>query len=94
MCGIAGVLNLDEPRGSAADLSASAARMAGVLRHRGPDDGGAWVSPNGVAALAHRRLSIVDLSPLGRNPMLWDGGRLAITYNGEIYNFLELRADL
>jgi asparagine synthase (glutamine-hydrolysing) len=44
--------------------------------------------------LAHRRLSIVDLSPLGRNPMLWDGGRLAITFNGEIYNFLELRAEL
>jgi asparagine synthase (glutamine-hydrolysing) len=68
--------------------------MAGTLVHRGPDDTGVWSSDDGAVALAHRRLSIVDLSPLGRNPMSWDDGRLWITFNGEIYNFLELRQEL
>jgi asparagine synthase (glutamine-hydrolysing) len=68
--------------------------MTRRLAHRGPDDADVWESPAGAVVLGHRRLSIVDLSPLGRNPMLWDDGRLAITYNGEIYNFLELRREL
>ena len=75
--------------------AATAARaMASTLAHRGPDDAGVWESSDGLIALSHRRLSIVDLSPLGRNPMSWDGGRLQITFNGEIYNFLELRREL
>jgi asparagine synthase (glutamine-hydrolysing) len=68
--------------------------MAATLEHRGPDDEGTWEAPGGEVALAHRRLSIIDLSPLGRNPMSWDDGRLWITFNGEIYNFLELRREL
>jgi asparagine synthase (glutamine-hydrolysing) len=68
--------------------------MADRIAHRGPDDSGLWQSADGSIALAHRRLSIIDLSPLGRNPMSWDGGRLWITFNGEIYNFLELRREL
>src|SRR5689334_23425582 len=94
MCGIAGAVSLRGARADSARLKSLAESMSGTLLHRGPDDSGAWVSPGGNAALAHRRLSIVDLSPLGRNPMLWDGGRLAITFNGEIYNFLELRREL
>jgi asparagine synthase (glutamine-hydrolysing) len=68
--------------------------MAACLEHRGPDDSGVWASDDGAIALAHRRLSIVDLSPLGHNPMTWGDGRLWITFNGEIYNFLELRREL
>jgi asparagine synthase (glutamine-hydrolysing) len=68
--------------------------MAAALAHRGPDDCGVWESADGTIALSQRRLSIVDLSPLGHNPMPWDEGRLWITFNGEIYNFLELRAEL
>ena len=68
--------------------------MADTMAHRGPDDAGVWESADHTVALSHRRLSIVDLSPLGRNPMSWDDGRLWITFNGEIYNFLELRQEL
>ena len=68
--------------------------MTDTLRHRGPDDSGLWESAEDGVALGHRRLAIIDLSPLGRNPMAWDGGRLQITFNGEIYNFLELREEL
>jgi asparagine synthase (glutamine-hydrolysing) len=93
MCGIAGLIRAVTPAG-ARPLVEVARSMAGVLIHRGPDDAGAWESPDGSIALAHRRLSILDLSPLGRNPMPWDGGRLWITFNGEVYNFVELRAEL
>jgi asparagine synthase (glutamine-hydrolysing) len=68
--------------------------MADTLVHRGPDDSGLWVALDGSVGLGHRRLSIIDLSPLGRNPMGWDGGRLWITFNGEIYNYRELREQL
>jgi asparagine synthase (glutamine-hydrolysing) len=94
MCGIAGIASLTDEPSDPGETVRLACSMAGTLTHRGPDDGGVWASPNGTAVLAHRRLSIVDLSPLGRNPMLWDHGRLAITFNGEIYNFLELRSEL
>jgi asparagine synthase (glutamine-hydrolysing) len=94
MCGIAGIVRVTGEQGASRAAQALVRSMAETLRHRGPDDGGAWTSPNGAAMLAHRRLSILDLSPLGRNPMIWDGGRLALTYNGEIYNFLELRQEL
>jgi asparagine synthase (glutamine-hydrolysing) len=68
--------------------------MAATLTHRGPDDVGVWESSDSSVALSHRRLSIIDLSPLGHNPMSWDGGRLWVTFNGEIYNFRELRRQL
>ena len=94
MCGIAGLVNLDAARVPRADLIAAADSMTRTLVHRGPDDSDVWGAADGTVALGHRRLSIIDLSPLGRNPMFWDDGRLAITYNGEIYNFRELRAEL
>lgn len=93
MCGIAGILQATSGR-NPSDLRDRVEPMASAMRHRGPDDAGTWTDKSGAVALAHRRLSIVDLSPLGRNPMLRDGGRLAITFNGEIYNFRELRQEL
>ncbi|HEX5237408.1 MAG TPA: asparagine synthase (glutamine-hydrolyzing), partial [Sphingomicrobium sp.] len=68
--------------------------MAGVLAHRGPDDEGIWVDDDCAIAFVHRRLSIVDLSAAGHQPMFSSDGRLVITFNGEIYNHLEIRAEL
>jgi len=93
MCGIAGVIDL--ATGLEADgLRAAAGAMADALAHRGPDDSGTWVDSDARIALGHRRLSIIDLSQAGHQPMLAPGGRHAITYNGEIYNYRALRADL
>jgi asparagine synthase (glutamine-hydrolysing) len=91
MCGIAGLASFDR-RGS--ECTAVATAMVGTLAHRGPDDSGIWTSPDGAVVLGHRRLSIVDLSPLGHNPMQYGDGRLWITFNGEVYNFHELRKEL
>jgi asparagine synthase (glutamine-hydrolysing) len=92
MCGIAGfVSNRSMVPERPQEL---AARMCGSLSHRGPDDHGIWTSPAANVTLAHRRLSVIDLSPLGRNPMSWGNGRLWITFNGEIYNYRELRGEL
>jgi len=66
-------------------------RMSAGLRHRGPDDEGLWLSPDRTCALAHRRLSIIDLSPGGHQPMLDPETGTSITFNGEIYNYQELR---
>lgn len=92
MCGIAGFLS----PAAIDSLYAHAAlhAMTDVLTHRGPDDGGRWVDPDAGIALGHRRLSIVDLSPNGHQPMHSASGRWVISYNGEIYNFQELRRDL
>lgn len=89
MCGIAGKLFFDSSRRVDQHLLA---RMSRVLAHRGPDDGGVY--QDGPVGLAHRRLSIIDLSPAGHQPMSNSAGTLWITYNGEIYNFLELREEL
>lgn len=64
------------------------------LAHRGPDDAGLWQSADGRVALTHRRLAVIDLTPGGHQPMLDDDGRLAIVFNGEIYNFDALRGEL
>lgn len=69
-------------------------QMANAIAHRGPDDFGEWHSPDSGVGLAHRRLSIIDLSPLGHQPMLDASGSVVIVFNGEIYNFRELRAEL
>ncbi|MCG8403276.1 MAG: asparagine synthase (glutamine-hydrolyzing) [Firmicutes bacterium] len=75
-------------------MQATVTRMSGALIHRGPDDAGTWVDPGPGVALGHRRLSIIDLSPQGRQPMVSASGRYVITYNGEIYNFKTLRREL
>ncbi|HZJ12616.1 MAG TPA: asparagine synthase (glutamine-hydrolyzing) [Methyloceanibacter sp.] len=93
MCGIAGFL---DPKRSSDDneLRALAAGMAGALHHRGPDATGVWVDAEAGVALGHARLSIIDLSAAGAQPMLSASGRFALSYNGEIYNAGELRAEL
>lgn len=93
MCGIAGIF-LKRCVFSAARLSELALTMVGRIRHRGPDDEGVWVSPDGRVALAQRRLSIIDTSSGGHQPMIGAAGRTAITYNGELYNFRELKIEL
>ena len=90
MCGIAGILNPTVPGEAATALP----RMLAALRHRGPDDQGMFRSPSGHAALAHARLSILDLSPAGHQPMSTPDGRFTVVFNGELYNFQELRQPL
>jgi len=90
VCGLTGFLQTDG--GDAAGMAALAGKMADTLRHRGPDDRGAWAE--GACALGHRRLSVIDLSPHGAQPMASRDGRLVIAYNGEIYNYQAMRADL
>ena len=88
MCGIAGLLTagrIDE---------AVLRRMGDAIAHRGPDDSGIWTDPQAGVGLSHRRLSIVDLSPSGHQPMVSADGRLVLNYNGEIYNHAELRQEL
>lgn len=86
MCGIAGMISLgDAPRMDESLIR----RMADVIAHRGPDDSGIYLSPDGRAGLANRRLAIIDLSPAGHMPMSERGGKLWITYNGEIYNYAD-----
>lgn len=68
--------------------------MSDRLQHRGPDDQGAWIDTEQAVALGHRRLSILDLSPAGHQPMLSTSGRFVLVFNGEIYNHLDLRAQL
>jgi asparagine synthase (glutamine-hydrolysing) len=90
MCGIAGIWQLDGQRVERATIE----RFIGALAHRGPDGKGVLSEGEGSLALAHRRLAILDLSAAGDQPMVSLNGRYAITYNGEIYNFIELRAEL
>ena len=77
-----------------ASTSMSVAAMRDTMRHRGPDDEGLWASPDGQRGLGHRRLAIVDLSPAGRAPMANEDGSVQVTFNGEIYNHVELREQL
>lgn len=94
MCGITGLIT----SAAQADVAALIERMTNEVRHRGPDAGATVVRPvrsGGAAALGHRRLSIIDLSPLGNQPMQSPSGRdIWVAFNGEIYNFLELRPEL
>jgi len=93
MCGIAGVL-LPSPAMGESDLQGLATRMADAVRHRGPDGSGSWVDAAVGLAFGHRRLNIIDLSDAGRQPMVSASARYVITYNGEIYNFPDLRREL
>lgn len=93
MCGIAGFLDLRKMRSATASEKIGRA-MAHAIRHRGPDDADTWTDAAAGLTLAHRRLSIIDLSSGGRQPMVSANGRWVIAYNGEVYNFRELRRDL
>ena len=86
MCGIFGMVGRRDHSGLR--------EAALTLRHRGPDGFGEWSSPDRSAYLAHCRLSIIDLSDAGRQPMANEDGRIQLTFNGEIYNFAELRSEL
>jgi len=92
MCGFAGLFSPDSR--SASDITADLKRMSATLVHRGPDSSGEWVDENTGLGLAHRRLAIQDLSPLGHQPMHSASDKYVIVFNGEIYNFLEIQKDL
>jgi asparagine synthase (glutamine-hydrolysing) len=92
MCGIVGFWQQGASEEVA--LAQQARHMADTLMHRGPDDEGLWVDPRAGVALGFRRLAILDLSPTGRQPMMSADGRYVVIFNGEIYNFPELRAEL
>jgi len=86
MCGIAGILNY-----RSADPARLVSEMIGAMRYRGPDDAGSWADASAGLGLGHARLSILDLSPDGHQPMVSASGRYVMTFNGEVYNFSELR---
>ena len=92
MCGINGIVRLsrDAPP---VDVDV-VLRTSDALAHRGPDGDGIWTAADGAASLAHRRLAILDLSETGAQPMAYEGGRYRLVFNGEIYNYRELRRDL
>jgi asparagine synthase (glutamine-hydrolysing) len=92
MCGLAGYLEVTGHSTKAAE--ATVAAMAQRIVHRGPDDQGVWTDADRGVALAHRRLSILELSQLGHQPMVSTSGRYVITFNGEIYNHWNLRREL
>lgn len=91
MCGIAGLIARD---GASVDLSAAIQAAANAVAHRGPDDHGAWIDERARVALGHRRLSIIDLSSAGHQPMASADGRYVLVFNGEIYNHADLRRAL
>ena len=89
MCGILGTLNFS----NAADATRITA-MRDTMPYRGPDSNGIWLSDNGYCGLAHLRLSILDPTPAGQQPRAEESGRFVISYNGEVYNYIEIRAEL
>src|SRR2546429_8724483 len=91
MCGLAGFWNLD---GWERDSDVILRQMTNTVGHRGPDDEGYWFDPVAGIGLGHRRLAILDLTPEGRQPMRSQSGRFTIVFNGEIYNFEDLRGEL
>lgn len=90
MCGMTGFLSVGDMAPSTQIVEA----MAAAIAHRGPDDNGTWVDRTCGIALGHRRLSIIDLTAAGHQPMTSHSGRFVIVYNGEIYNFRDLRLEL
>jgi asparagine synthase (glutamine-hydrolysing) len=94
MCGIAGFFSFGNSNNSVDWLRDVALKMTDAITYRGPDDNGVWVDGERGVGFAHRRLSIIDLSPGGHQPMVSSSGRSVIVYNGEVFNFLEIRAQL
>lgn len=92
MCGIAGYLSANHFLGG--NPSNIVRDMIGTLVHRGPDDEGVWIDPLGAITLGHRRLSIIDVSVAGKQPMVSESGRYVLVFNGEIYNHITLRREL
>ena len=91
MCGIAGCI---DPLAREEILGKAIRSMIAPLRHRGPDDEGVWLDAGAGVALGHRRLSVLDLSPAGHQPMISAGGRYVVVFNGEAYNHLAMRDQL
>src|SRR4051812_14822304 len=92
MCGITGSASFRESDPSA--VARDVAAMMAAIHHRGPDDSGSWMDPSAGVALGFRRLSIIDLSPAGHQPMMSASGRYIIIFNGEVYNFEDIRREL
>src|SRR4051812_36708080 len=93
MCGFAGAI--DTAGGAPSDrLYTTVRAMAGAIRHRGPDDDGAWTDQGCTVGLGFQRLAVIDLSAAGHQPQASHDGRWIVAFNGEIYNHLELRAQL
>ncbi|MCX8080357.1 MAG: asparagine synthase (glutamine-hydrolyzing) [Bacteroidia bacterium] len=90
MCGIAGILKFND----SGIIKEKISKLSDALVHRGPDGSGIWIHENGYLGLAHRRLSIIDLSEQASQPMFYKNKQYVITYNGEIYNYIELRNEL
>lgn len=92
MCGFVGIVRKNSAERG--ELATTVMAMNDRLVHRGPDDGSVWADSDAGIALGHRRLSIIDLSPQGRQPMESHDGRFVLVFNGEIYNFEQIRNDL
>ncbi|HIN84614.1 MAG TPA: hypothetical protein EYM90_06920 [Phycisphaerales bacterium] len=90
MCGVCGIFDPSQKT----KLNSQLDSMVNTLRHRGPDDCGIWFSLDGRVALGHRRLSVIDCSAAGKQPMESKCGRYTIVYNGEIYNYQTIRKEL
>jgi asparagine synthase (glutamine-hydrolysing) len=93
MCGITGFWNLAQLQ-TRAELMSVVTQMSDIIQHRGPDDSGIWVDEGSGIALGFRRLAIVDLSPTGHQPMFSANERYVIVFNGEVYNYAELKSEL
>src|ERR1700710_728241 len=91
MCRISGIVNHSLSKDA---LERMVKEMCTILKHGGPDDEGTYVSNNHHLVLGHRRLSLIDLSAAGHQPMSYQNGRYQISFNGEIYNYLELKTEL
>lgn len=90
MCGIAGIIKWDRTHVHTEELK----RMTDAIQHRGPDGEGQWINADKHVGLGHRRLSIIDLSENGKQPMHYGDGRYTIVFNGEIYNYVEIKQQL
>ena len=90
MCGIGGVFHFGKEKVNEPLLKS----MSDVIHYRGPDGDGIWIDESSSVGFVHRRLAIIDLNDTGKQPMMYDKGRYVVTYNGEIYNYKEIKEDL